>query len=82
MSQLGVLLLTPCLCPRAQSMTKSACGQPGDRRNDEGGGGTRANEAVPSVVAIATDGTITDMTRSAAAGGSTATGGADIPTTP
>ena len=46
------------------------------------GGGTRADEAVPSVVPIATDGTISDMTRSAAAGGSTATGEADIPTTP
>jgi len=41
MSQLDVLLLTPCLRPRAQSMPKSACGQPGDRRND-GGGGARA----------------------------------------
>ena len=81
MSQLGVLLLTPCLRSRAQSMTKSTCGQPRDRRNDGRGAGTRSQEAVPSVLAIPTDRTITELTRSAAAAGSTATGGADIPTT-
>jgi len=82
MSQLDVLFLTSFLRPRAKNMPKIFCGQPGDRRNAGRGGSTRAHESIPSVVAIATDGTIAAMTRSADVGGSTATGVADIPTTP